>query len=78
MHISVEIPHKPMYHPPLIADVGQAQHYLCGEIASLSTCYYFHVIPKSFNNLQLSEYTGASLLFRFANKNIFSATTVKI
>lgn len=34
-HISVEIPQKHMHHRLLITDVVQAQHWLCGEIATV-------------------------------------------
>lgn len=79
-HVSVEIPQKHMHHGLLITDVVQAQHWLStgGNCHGLSTSYYFHMIPKSLNGLQVSEYTEASLWFRFANKNTFSATIVKI
>lgn len=36
------------------------------------------MVPKSLCNLQLAEQTETSPCFRLANKNTFSATTVKI
>lgn len=84
MHISVEIPHKPTYHRPLIADVGQAQHYLCGEIATvwalaiISTWYLKASITCSSQNiLELLFCLGLQIkiffllqLWRFKDPNL--------